>query len=401
MQSATEAQRRSWDLFLSLLTQATAARCDHITLEPDSNCWRIRFFAADSNIEQIEYEFLELQRLIETLLSQTCLDDVTSGQLQPLIASVNGQRYLIRLRHLQAKNGVMLSAMIDAWRPMPSTLNDLQLPDPIDRKIRRWIEKPGAWLTVAGPCMRLNTKSQLAVIQAIAAPETRLLYVAREQPYSLPRISQIALHDIKEQQQEIIWQQALAMSFNAIALDGVSDSWLQPLTRLSDSVSSVINTIRADHVAQVMCRLQALKLSNYRFVEGPVALLMQYPVRLHCEHCKAPDNPTPSQQAWLDSWLQPDNSIQNWIGENDNNYMIASGCKECNQTGLDNWATIYEWLEFNPEVGAAINDGHWQAAASLLQLQQTAVRSIFKLLRQGSISLVEAKRVLGPICHHS
>lgn len=399
MQSASDTQRQSWDLFLSLLKQAVAARCDHMTIEPDSNCWRIRFFAADSNFEQIEYEFLELQRLTQTILSQTCLSDADNGLLHPLMASVNGKRYLIRLRHLQATTSVMLSVTIDPWQPMPSTLNDLQLPGSIDRKIRRWIGKPGAWLTIAGPSIQLNTKSQLAVIQAIAAPETRLLYVAREQPYSLPRISQIALHGIKEQHQEIIWQQALAMSFDVIALDSVNDRWLQPLTRLGDSVSSVINTIRADQTAQVMHRLQSLKLSSYRFVEGPTALLMQHPVRLQCEHCKVPDNPTPSQNAWLNSWLQPDNNIKNWIGANDDNFMLSSGCAECNQTGLDNWTTVYEWLEFNPEVSAAINDGHWQAATSLLQLQQTAVQSIFKLARQGSISLLEARRAIDPISH--
>jgi MSHA biogenesis protein MshE len=219
--------------------------------------------------------------------------------------------------------------------------------------------------------------------------------------YSLPRISQIALQGVPVQHQEIIWQQALSMSFDTIALDSVNDNWLQPLARLSDSVSTVINTICADRAVQVMHRLKGLKLSNYRFVESATAVLMQYPVRLHCEHCKAPKKPTPEQQAWLDTWLKPDNSIQSWIGTNSDNFMMAEGCEHCHHTGLSGWTTVYEWLEFNPEIRAAINDGHWQTATSFIQLQQTAVQSVFKLARQGSISLAEAKRVLDPISHQS
>jgi len=192
----------------------------------------------------------------------------------------------------------------------------------------------------------------------------------------------------------VVWQQALGAAFNGFVLDGVPERWLQSLCNISDREATVIHTVNANNTALALRRLQSLQLNQSRFAQGRTALLMQYPVRLQCEHCISPDNNTQSHQHWLNDWLEPDDTVESWINPRYKGFMQAEGCEHCHQTGLAQWSTIYEWLEFNDEIQSAIGENTWQSASSLLQLQQTVVQSVFKLARQGAISLHEAKRLL-------
>ncbi len=397
LQSASAEQKLGWELLLQLLYQALEYRCDQITLEPEQSAWRTRFFSADKNVEQIEYDFASLQQLANNLsnILKPPADD--SGRLHSVLARVDKQRYLVTVTQLPGVDGVMFSLTMEPWQPMPSSLNELRLPAEIDRRIREYLSVKGGWIAVAGPSRKLNVRGQLALLQAVSAPESRVLYVAPDQRYSLPRINQISLRDIEEQHREMVWQQALATSFDGYILDGVHDRWLQSLANISSPKATVIHTICADNTSHALHRLQALRLNQSRFGHGHTAILMQYPVRLQCEHCKCPDNNTQVHQSWLDDWLEPDNTIDAWINPRYKGFMSAPGCKLCHHSGLADWTTIYEWLEFNAEIQVAIRDDSWHTARSLLQLQQTIVQSVFKLARQGSISLTEAKRLLGSI----
>lgn len=399
LQAATGQQKAGWEMLLQLLRQALEYRCDHLTIEPDHSCWRTRYFAADRNIEQIEYEFASLQLLCSNLTSALNHPSGEPGRLRSVLAQVEQQRYLVQVFQLPCVDGSVFSLTIEPWQPMPCSLNELQLPAAIDRRIRHWLSGKGGWLAVAGPSTRLNARGQLALMQALAAPETRLLHVAHNQQYSLPRINQIALRDTEEQHHDIVWQQALAMPFDGYILNGVRDRWLQSLANISERDATVIHTVSADNTTLTLRRLQALQINQSRFAQGRTAILMQYPVRLQCEQCKCPDNNTQTHQTWLNEWLEPDDTIEAWINPRYKGFMASSGCKHCYNTGLAGWATIYEWLEFNAEIKTAISEDSWQTASSLLQLQQTVVQSAFNLARQGLISLTEAKRLLGPVSH--
>lgn len=401
LQDASAEQKVGWELLSQLLRQALENRCDQVRIEPEQSCWRIRFFAADKHLEQIEYDVAPLQQLANNLSTglKPLSDD--SGRLHSVLARVNMQRYVIMVSQLPGVDGVMFTLSIEPWQPMPSSFNELQLPSEIDRRIRNWLSAKGGWLAVAGPSSKHNVRGQLALLQALSAPEFRVLHIAHDQRYSLPRINQIALHDIEDQYRDTVWQQALSTPFDGYILDGVPDRWLQSLANISAPHATVIHTVSADNSVIALSRLRALQLNQSRFAQGRTAILMHYPVRLQCEHCKCPDNNARTHQSWLNDWLEPDDTIEAWVNPRYKGFMSAPGCRLCHHSGLAEWTTIYELLEFNEEIKSAIREDSWQTAHSLLQLQQTIVRSIFKLAREGSISLTEAKRLLGPVTHVS
>ncbi len=399
LQSAGAEQKLGWELLAQLLRQATEFRCSQITIEPEQQCWRTRFFATDKNVEQVDYSVEHLQQLASNLSTGLKPPSDDSGRLYPVHARLDQQRYLISVNQLPGVEGAMFTLTIERWQPMPSSLNELQLPTEIDRRIRHWLSAKGGWLAVAGPSTRLNVCGQLALLQAMSAPESRMLHVAQEQRYSLPRINQIALRDIDERHQDLVWQQALATRFDGYILDGVRDKWLQSLANISAPEATVIHTVSADNTSLALRRLQALQLNQSRFAQGRTAVLMQYPVRLQCDQCKCPDNNAQMHQSWLNDWLEPDDTIEAWVNPRYRGFMTAPGCDHCHHTGLAEWTTIYEWLEFNAEIKTAIQDGSWQTAHSLLQLQQTVVQNVFKLARDGLISLGEVKRTLGVVAH--
>jgi len=399
LQASRAEQKRGWERLSQLVRQALDYRCNQITIEPEQHCWRTRFFAIDKNVEHIDYDTTELQQLADNFSTELNPTADDSGPLHSVLIRVKQQRYLILINQLPGVDGATYSLTLEPWQPMPSSLNDLQLPSEIDRRIRHWLSDKGGWLTVAGPSSSLNVHSQLALLQSITGPEVRVLHAAHEQRYSFARVSQIALRDIQEQHRDVVWQQALASNFDYLVLDGVPDKWLQSLANMSAPDATVIHTVNALNASTTLGRLQSLKLDQTRFARGRTAILTQYPIRLQCEHCKCPDNNTQAHNDWLKSWLEPNDSIEAWTNTQYKGFMSAPGCQDCHQTGLSDWTTIYEWLEFNPEIKTAINNGSWQSAISLLQLQQSVVQDVFKLARQGLISLTEAKRVLSTVSY--
>lgn len=139
LQSASAEQKLGWELLLQLLYQALEYRCDQITLEPEQSAWRTRFFSADKNVEQIEYDFASLQQLANNLsnILKPPADD--SGRLHSVLARVDKQRYLVTVTQLPGVDGVMFSLTMEPWQPMPSSLNELRLPAEIDRRIREYL----------------------------------------------------------------------------------------------------------------------------------------------------------------------------------------------------------------------------------------------------------------------
>jgi len=396
-QAADGPQKAGWDKLAQLLHEAIQHRCDQITIEPDDGSWRTRFFAHDRHIEQIQHDMAELSFLSDNLSRDLRDSNNHHDRLRPLLAQVDQQRYIVEATQLPCMKGSMFTLSLKPWQPLPSSFNELQLPSGIDRRIRHWLSGKGGWLAVAGPSTDLNADGQLALMHELVAPESRVLHVARTQRYSLPRVNQLALHDIEERHRNLVWQQAITTPFDSYVLDGVRDHWLQSLCNISDREATVMHTINADNTTRALRRLQALQLNQSRFAQGRTAILMQYPVRLQCEHCKSPDNNTQAHQRWLNDWLEPDDTVESWVNPRYKGFMRSEGCDKCHHTGVANWTTIYEWLEFNDEIKSAISDDSWHTATSLLQLQQTVVQSVFKMARQGLISLAEAKRLLGPI----
>ncbi len=396
--NANSRSRPAWEHLALLLKLCLMQRCDGFTIEPDQACWRLRFFAADAALEQIEHNVERFRLLTEAVCSELEIAD-KPGELRSLRASVAGARYWVQVQQLDSADGKLLKFFIEPWRPAPLSMNDMRLPPSIDKQLRSWIHEPAGWLTLAGPSAKLNTTGLIGLIQLMTAPEHRLLYASRHHPYSLPRVNQISLSGVKESHESVMLQQAMSMSFDAFALDGVSDRWLHSVTNLSDRMSTVVHTINADNTQQTIKRLQALQLSQNRYGQTQTAILMQYPVRLLCDACKAPARLSRTEQVWLNQWLAPDIQIERYITTPENEYMAAIGCEDCHGTGRAEWATLYEWLEFNTEITLALQAGNWQTASSLLQLQQSIVLGVFKLARRGSISIEEAQRVLKPLSH--
>jgi len=157
-QAADGPQKAGWEKLTQLLHQAIQHRCDQVTIEPDADCWRIRFRADDINIEQIETELTQLQQLSDNL----------SVESQSILARVDQQRYLVEIIDIPCVEGSMYTLTLEPWQPLPHSLNDLQLPSAIDRRIRHWLSSQGGWLAVAGPSSRLNSRGQLALLQALS-----------------------------------------------------------------------------------------------------------------------------------------------------------------------------------------------------------------------------------------
>jgi general secretion pathway protein E len=149
----------------------------------------------------------------------------------------------------------------------------------------------------------------------------------------------------------------------------------------------VFTTVHANNVFDVLGRFTHMQVDTYAFVSALNGILAQRLLRIICEQCAEPFQPSPeliSQSGLLPS------AVSHW------KFRSGRGCAHCRGTGYKGRHAIGELLVLNDDLREAI-----VARAPARRLKELALAGGSKLLRtaalelvqQGVTTLLEANRV--------
>jgi MSHA biogenesis protein MshE len=117
------------------------------------------------------------------------------------------------------------------------------------------------------------------------------------------------------------------------------------------------------------------------------AVIAQRLVRLNCQDCLAPHSPTPQEQSWLESMLEPGDTVAPKRG---------LGCSTCNGTGYSGRQGVYELLEMDAALTHAASHsdpaGFLRTARERMKGHTMAFHAL-QMVRAGKTSLAEALRI--------
>jgi MSHA biogenesis protein MshE len=150
----------------------------------------------------------------------------------------------------------------------------------------------------------------------------------------------------------------------------------------------VLSTLHTNDAASTPLRLLDMGVPRYMVGSSLQAVLGQRLVRVICESCVGPYEPTPSEHTWLQAELGDSGA--------GHRYLQGRGCSHCNGTGYLGRTGVYEMLEMTRAVVDASNDpdpAHFVAAAQAQMAGHTMRRHAVSLVVAGRTTVAEAMRI--------
>jgi general secretion pathway protein E len=295
-----------------------------------------------------------------------------------VMPSAYGEDAVLRILDKQALTDELLGLRLDA----------LGFDAEVVRRLRRLSELPYGMLLVTGPTGSGKTTSLYAAISETNTGRDKIVTIEDPVEYQLPGVLQIPVNEKKGLTFARGLRSILRHDPDKIMVGEIRDPETAQIAIQSALTGHLVfTTVHANNVFDVLGRFTHMQVDTYAFVSALNGILAQRLLRVVCEQCAEPVQP--SIDLIGESGLSP-TAVSDW------NFRGGRGCAHCRGTGYKGRRAIGELLILNDELREAI-----VARAPARRLKELALAGGSKLLRgaaldlvqRGVTTLVEANRV--------
>lgn len=381
-------------LLNSLFRDAVQAGASDIHIEPDQKTLRIRFRMDGVLNEYIFNEKRISAALIQRLKLRANLD--ISEHRIPLDGSFNfeikGNSYDVRLSTVPTVNG---EALVMRLLKQSTTINDLhQLGFHKDmvKRLEAIYTKPFGMLLVTGPTGSGKSTTLYSILSTLNTPERKIITVEDPVEYRLSRINQVQINEKIDLTFARVLRAILRQDPDVIMVGEIRDAETALIgMRAAVTGHFVLATMHTNDALSSALRLIDMGAEGFMVAAAVKAIIGQRLVRNLCRVCIKDHTPDELEIAWLTSVGVDPATVQ---------CKDADGCSHCGFRGYSGRTGIYELLELNSDMVAALrlNDvARFAKAALACKSYQPLSQSVLALVQRGITSVNEALRVVGQL----
>ena len=283
-----------------------------------------------------------------------------------VMPSVHGEDAVLRILDKQALTDELQGLRLDA----------LGFEADVVRRLRRLSELPYGMLLVTGPTGSGKTTTLYAAISETNTGHDKFVTIEDPVEYQLPGVLQIPVNEKKGLTFARGLRSILRHDPDKIMVGEIRDPETAQIAIQSALTGHLVfTTVHANNVFDVLGRFAHMQVDAYAFVSALNGILAQRLVRVVCEHCAEPVQPSPEviSQSGL---LLP--AVSDW------RFRAGRGCAHCRGTGYKGRRAIGELLVLNDELREAI-----VARAPARRLKELALAGGSKLIRSAALELVQ------------
>lgn len=267
-------------------------------------------------------------------------------------------------------------------------LDGIGMPPDMLRRFREVLSRSAGMVLVTGPTGSGKTTTLYAALAEINAAELKVITVEDPVEYRLPGITQVQVNDKIELSFSKVLRSCLRQDPDVILVGEMRDAETAEIgLRAAITGHLVLSTLHTRDAISTPFRLLDMGVPSFMVSTSLQAVIAQRLVRLNCQECAAPHQPTPQEQSWLDALLAKGETVPAKRG---------LGCSACNGTGYAGRQGVYELLEMDAELTQAASRSDpaaFMRAARERMAGHTMAHHALELVRQGRTSLAEALRV--------
>lgn len=267
-------------------------------------------------------------------------------------------------------------------------LDNIGMPGAMLKRFREVLGRSAGLILVTGPTGSGKTTTLYAALAEINAAELKVITVEDPVEYRLPGITQVQINEKIELTFARVLRATLRQDPDVILVGEMRDAETAEIgLRAAITGHLVLSTLHTRDAISTPFRLLDMGVPPFMVATSLQAVIAQRLVRLNCVECAEPHEPSPQEQSWLTSMLEPGELVSPKRGR---------GCSSCNGTGYAGRQGVYELLEMDAVLTQAASRSDPAAFMKLARERMkghTLAYHALELVRAGRTSLAEALRI--------
>ena len=380
-------------LLQTLFEDAVQTGASDIHIEPDDRVLRVR-----QRIDGIlhEHEFKERQiagALVSRLKIMAGLN-ISERRLPQdgrFNIRVRDRSIDVRVSTLPLQNGESVVMRLLDQSTGVLALDSLGMPEHVLEPLRRLLRDPHGVILVTGPTGSGKTTTLYSALRELNDPEKKIITVEDPVEYRLPRICQVQVNARIGLDFPRVLRTALRQDPDIVLVGEMRDQETAEIgVRAALTGHLVLSTLHTNDAISTPIRLLDMGVEGYLLAPSVIGVLAQRLARRVCPDCAEPHEPDPRMLAALEPLDDRPQAPAHW--------RRGTGCNRCNNTGVSGRIGIYELLEIDSEMAAALRANDHQGFADAARVApgfRPLGQVALDYARQGLIPLDEVLRIAG------
>jgi len=224
------------------------------------------------------------------------------------------------------------------------------------------LQRPHGMVLVTGPTGSGKTTTLYAGLSELNSPEKKIITVEDPVEYRLPRVNQVQVNAKIELTFARVLRAALRQDPDIVLVGEIRDQETAEIgLRAALTGHLVLSTLHTNDALTSAMRLIDMGVEPFLVATALNAVLAQRLIRRVCENCMEDDQPDPRQLAWLEALHG--GSLR------DHRFKRGNGCHQCHNSGYAGRVGVYELLELDEPMIAALRRGDPQGFAEAARQQ--------------------------------
>ncbi|MGS0754538.1 GspE/PulE family protein [Roseateles sp. GG27B] len=371
--------------------------------------------ASDIHIEPQEAELLIRTRVNGVLHTQTQADKRIAAALTQRLKLLAGLdisekrlpqdgRFTLRLRQrsidvrlstLPGQFGESVVMRLLGQGHAIRRLDQIGMPADMLARFREILGQQAGMVLVTGPTGSGKTTTLYAALTEIDAEKCKIITVEDPVEYRLPGLTQVQVNEKIELDFARVLRATLRQDPDVILIGEMRDTQTVEIgLRAAITGHMVLSTLHTRDTLSTPFRLLDMGAPPFMVATSLQAVIAQRLLRTLCSNCAEPHPASAQEKAWLRAVLGVHASRA--ITGAEAHSLRGTGCPICNGSGYSGRSGIYELLEMNADMTAAIQRSDAAAfmhAARLSLRGKTLADRALALVRAGQTTLAEAMRI--------
>ena len=343
-------------LLQMLFEDAVQMKASDIHIEPDEQVLRIRQRIDGVLNEQLIKETRVASALVLRLKIMAGLD-ISKKRLPQdgrFNIRVKNRNLDVRVSTMPVQFGESVVMRLLDQSAGVFSLDRTGMPAEMLARLRILLQRPHGIVLVTGPTGSGKTTTLYGGLSELNSPEKKIITVEDPVEYRLPRINQVQVNPKIELTFARVLRAALRQDPDIVLVGEIRDRETAEIAlRAAITGHLVLSTLHTNDALTSPLRLVDMGAEPFLVANALNAVLAQRLVRRVCEHCRVEHLPEERERSWLEGI-----GGQSLAGRR---FVRGNGCHQCHNTGYLGRIGVYELLEVDATLAAALRRNDPQA----------------------------------------
>ena len=337
-------------LLQTMFEDATQVNASDVHIEPQERLLQIRFRIDGMLQLQTESDIKIASALVQRvkLMSGLDISEKRLPQDGRFNVRIGEKRVDVRISTMPTQYGESVAMRLLNRSTGVQGLEGLGMPPQLLSRLQQVIRRSTGMVLVTGPTGSGKTTTLYAALNEVNTIDKKIITVEDPIEYRLAGLNQVQVNEKIDLTFARVLRSTLRQDPDIILVGEMRDPETAQIgLRAALTGHMVFSTLHTRDAASTPIRLIDMGAPRYMVASSLQAVIAQRLVRVNCTSCAEPYEPSEQELQWLNGSVRDDGKPAQ--------LMRGRGCQFCHLTGYAGRTGVYEMLEMDAELTAAVN----------------------------------------------